>query len=664
MKKKINIPKYAYGVDQITDAIGAGLNMIGNATQGNQVTASGVLSGVAGGAMAGAQFGVPGAIIGGGLGLLTSTMGTGGDVNEQTGEVTNPSGIAGLFGHSKRYLQNRGAKIRNGIQARSNAEQIASDYYMNNGYNNLSLSKGGVVPSTMAYLDDGELIRTPDGTIGSIPEEGKPTDSNLLNVPVGTQVLSDKIKVPGTNKTFAEMGKKLMKKTKYGGDTYAQNSKMLNEQNNQAAYQQLLQLQESIKDKKVKDRINKYDKGTWYIDNTLPIPALDLIPQQKQISATPNMQPIATNRATSSSKTTRVAPRISTYKYNSNMSAFPYWDKNTNNYTPEYLNWVNNITDADIKDIYNGKYGDMSTYLGKNKGVIPTVQEAKALMTDKKYGDWHKIGQTFATAKSRESQSIPNKTRFGRNTQDFSRTPITVNAPIGNVDSSNERGSYFNYTGNPGKINVNRKLTPSSVGEQNAVSPTNLEGLMSNLAALAGPIGNISVGRPEQVDTYTYDPVYGPTEYNIDPLLNQIASSDAIARYNMANVNPNTGANMAFGIQSAVNRNNAIANAYSQKNNAESQMAFNNAQIANQWGQQYANARHIAANEQAQNDATARNIRRQGYGDLSTRLQAINRDKRLMNRDQAMLEAMLPYLEYGMTSKQLKELHSRLSYGS
>lgn len=617
MKKKINIPKYAYGVDQITDAIGAGLNMIGNATQGNQVTAGGILSGVAGGAMAGAQFGVPGAIIGGGLGLITSSMGTGGDVNEQTGEVTNPSGLAGLFGHSKRYLQNRGAKIRNGIQARSNAEQIASDYYMNNGYNNLSLSKGGVVPSTMAYLDDGELIRTPDGTIGSIPEEGKPTDSNLLNVPVGTQVLSDKLKVPGTKKTFAEMGKKLMRKAKEGGDIYAQNSKRLNEMNNQIAYQELLELQETVKSKS-SNKANKYSNGT----------------NSKGIS-----------------------PRIKPYKYNTDMNQFQYWDSNTNDYKPEYLNWVNNITDQDIKDIYSGKYGDMSTYLGKNKGVIPTVQEAKALMTDRKYGDWHKIGQTFATAKSRESQRIPIKTGF-------SRTPITVNAPIGNVDSSNERGSYFNYTGNPGKININRKLTPSSVGEQNAVSPTNLEGLMSNLAALAGPIGNISVGRPEQVDTYTYDPVYGPTEYNIDPLLNQIASSDAIARYNMANANPNTGANMAFGIQSAVNRNNAIANAYSQKNNAESQMAFNNAQIANQWGQQYANARHIAANEQAQNDATARNIRRQGYGDLSTRLQAINRDKRLMNRDQAMLEAMLPYLEYGMTSKQLKELHSRLSYGS
>jgi hypothetical protein len=77
----------------------------------------------------------------------------------------------------------------------------------------------------MAYLDDGEMLRTPDGTIGSIPEEGKPTDSNLLNVPVGTQVLSDKIKVPGINKTFAEMGKKLMKKSnKKANNIYAENS--------------------------------------------------------------------------------------------------------------------------------------------------------------------------------------------------------------------------------------------------------------------------------------------------------------------------------------------------------------------------------------------------------------------------------------------------------
>lgn len=128
----------------------------------------------------------------------------------------------------------------------------------------------------------------------------------------------------------------------------------------------------------------------------------------------------------------------------------------------------------------------------------------------------------------------------------------------------------------------------------------------------------------------------------------------------MANINHNTGANMAFGLQSAVNRNKAIANAYATKNNAENQMAFNNAQIANQWGQRYANARHLASVEQAQNDAAARNIRRKGFGDLSTRIQQISRDKRLTKRDSAVLEAMLPYLEYGMTSDQLTKLYNNL----
>ena len=89
-------------------------------------------------------------------------------------------------------------------------------------------------------------------------------------------------------------------------------------------------------------------------------------------------------------------------------------------------------------------------------------------------------------------------------------------------------------------------------------------------------------------------------------------------------------------------------------------MAFNNAQIANQWGQQYANARHLASVEQAQNDAAARNIRRKGFGDLSTRIQQISKDKRLTKRDSAVLEAMLPYLEYGMTSDQLTKLYNNL----
>lgn len=544
-KKLKRVPQYAFGADAIsnwgnmsgvdkanvvTQGVGAVGSMIGNATSGKKPTAAGVIGGIGSGAAMGASIGGPwGAVIGGAIGGITSSIGSGGSVNEQTGEYELPSGIAGLFGHSKSYIRNKAGRIKNGIQARQMSEQVAADYYQENGYNELSLSEGGVVPSTVAYLDDGEMLRTPDGTIGSIPEEGKPTDSNLLNVPVGTQVLSDKIKVPGTNKTFAEMGKKLMKKSnKKANNIYAENSQMLNERNNQIAYQALLDQQETLKSKKIKKNTAAYVDGT---------------------------------------------KGIKPYGYNQN----------------------------------NGPRHIPSSEVASRLGI-----------------------------------------------------PYNINAPIGNVDTANARSSkYFNYTGNPGQLPVGNMYSANSK-KPKTPSDNNWLDLIDNIAALAGPIGNIFSGSPERVETYTYDPVYGPTNYNIDPILREATLSDRIARYNMANINPNTGANMAFGLQSAVNRNKAIANAYATKNNAENQMAFNNAQIANQWGQQYANARHLASVEQAQNDAAARNIRRKGFGDLSTRIQQISRDKRLTKRDSAVLEAMLPYLEYGMTSDQLTKLYNNL----
>lgn len=559
-KKLKRVPQYAFGADAIsnwgnmsgvdkanvvTQGVGAVGSMIGNATSGKKPTAAGVIGGIGSGAAMGASIGGPwGAVIGGAIGGITSSIGSGGSVNEQTGEYELPSGIAGLFGHSKSYIRNKAGRIKNGIQARQMSEQVAADYYQENGYNELSLSKGGVVPSTVAYLDDGEMLRTPDGTIGSIPEEGKPTDSNLLNVPVGTQVLSDKIKVPGTNKTFAEMGKKLMKKSnKKANNIYAENSQMLNERNNQIAYQALLDQQEALKSKQIKKNTAAYADGT---------------------------------------------KGIKPYGYNKNMSDFEY-------------------------------YVDSRSNQNNGPRHIPSSEVAS---------------------------------RLG--------IPYNINAPIGNVDTANARSSkYFNYTGNPGQLPVGNIYGTNSK-KPKTPSDNNWLDLIDNIAALAGPIGNIFSGSPERVETYTYDPVYGPTDYNIDPILKEATLSDRIARYNMANINHNTGANMAFGLQSAVNRNKAIANAYATKNNAENQMAFNNAQIANQWGQQYANARHLASVEQAQNDAAARNIRRKGFGDLSTRIQQISRDKRLTKRDSAVLEAMLPYLEYGMTSDQLTKLYNNL----
>lgn len=607
-KKLKRVPRYAFGADAIsnwgnmsgvdkanvvTQGVGAIGSMIGNATSGQKPTAAGVIGGIGSGAAAGASIGGPwGAVIGGAIGGITSGMGSGGSVNEQTGEYQDPSGIAGLFGHSKSYIRNKAGRIKNGIQARQMSEQVAADYYQENGYNELSLSKGGVVPSTMAYLDDGEMLRMPDGTIGSIPEEGKPTDSNLLNVPVGTQVLSDKLKVPGTNKTFAEMGKKLMKKSnKKANNIYAENSQMLNERNNQITYQNLLEQQESIKNKKTnkKQSIPTYEEGTSGVSG------------RKKVKL----------------------------KY--------------------------------IYDPVHGNWGDLT--VGERLSSINPEFNTPALGA---------IGtntsDSYSTRTITQDTSIPQTAVRNTPSTKRSTAQTSVQQPVqeqitGPIQPfSNDRPSLTELTSKPSKVlpklNIGRPFVYNPFPDDEVSNGLDMSSLYSTVATLA-PLFDRE--RAEKVDTYTYNPVYGPTNYNIDPILREATLSDRIARYNMANINPNTGANMAFGLQSAVNRNKTIANAYATKNNAENQMAFNNAQIANQWGQQYADARHTAATEYAQNKANARNINRRNFASALNNWGASLRDKKQTSMDMAALEMLQPMLNYGTEDNVLNRVNKILN---
>src|SRR5574344_23129 len=96
---------------------------------------------------------------------------------------------------------------------------------MNNGYNETTMAaKGGIIPTTKARLSKGELLRDSDG-IHEIPGSNgyaNGEDDVLAQVEVGSQVLSNKLKVPGTNKTYAQMGKKMIKPNKEASDKYAQ----------------------------------------------------------------------------------------------------------------------------------------------------------------------------------------------------------------------------------------------------------------------------------------------------------------------------------------------------------------------------------------------------------------------------------------------------------
>lgn len=739
-KKLKRVPQYAFGADAIsnwgnmsgvdkanvvTQGVGAVGSMIGNATSGKKPTAAGVIGGIGSGAAMGASIGGPwGAVIGGAIGGITSSIGSGGSVNEQTGEYELPSGIAGLFGHSKSYIRNKAGRIKNGIQARQMSEQVAADYYQENGYNELSLSKGGVVPSTMAYLDDGEMLRTPDGTIGSIPEEGKPTDSNLLNVPVGTQVLSDKLKVPGTNKTFAEMGKKLMKKSnKKANNIYAENSQMLNERNNQMTYQNLLEQQESIKNKKTnkKQSIPTYEEGTsgvsgrkkvklkyiydpmlggfGYIDpNTGVFVEMndirnDLLPDSMWIQNYNDSedieQPITLKQDTVSKSTHNVNKRdflklpnkkikkntptifndhayeVAGKKYQIG-DTFEYKGKQykvTGNNEAVPTNSIPNANDPYfIGNMYmNGNWGDLT--VGKLLSSINPEFNTPALgVIGTNTSDSYSIPTiTQDTAIPQTAvRSIPSTKRSTVQTSVQQPVQEQVTGPI--QPFSNDRPSLTELTSKPSKVlpklNIGRPFVYNPSPDDAVSNGLDMSSLYSTVATLA-PLFDRE--RAEKVDTYTYNPVYGPTNYNIDPILREATLSDRIARYNMANINPNTGANMAFGLQSAVNRNKTIANAYSTKNNAENQMAFNNAQIANQWGQQYADARHIAATEYAQNKANARNINRRNFASALNNWGASLRDKKQTSMDMAALEMLQPMLNYGTEDNVLNRVNKILN---
>ena len=225
-KKRINnrVPAYAFGLNE---GIGAA-NILGTTLQGVGGTAGdvgGLLSSTGSMAGAGMAVGGPiGAAVGGGLGLITGGLGL---INRNK---------------AKKAAERRALNINNQKLAEANTASMIEDYYGENQLAN-TFAMGGVVPNNLAYVDKGELIKTPDGNINEVTAgRSGVTDDVLTNLPQGSGILSDKLKVPGTNKTFAQMGKGLQKKSK-NRDGFARNSEKLNSMN----FDRLLAYQEQVK---------------------------------------------------------------------------------------------------------------------------------------------------------------------------------------------------------------------------------------------------------------------------------------------------------------------------------------------------------------------------------------------------------------------------------
>ena len=222
-RKKINkVPAYAFGLDQagqLANLAGTTLSATGNETLS---TVGGTLSGAASGLAVGGPIG---AAIGGVAGLATGLIG--GAAKRRAEEKAKR--VA-----AQRQTMNSAVANTAEIQAEANSENPLAYTFAN----------GGVVPNSLAYVDDGETIRDPYGNVTQVPEQGQSTDQNLVSIPEQSTILSDRMKLKQLNgMTPSQYYKRKSSKVIEGTDEYSKNAAELNKRNNDSLYSNLLALQ-------------------------------------------------------------------------------------------------------------------------------------------------------------------------------------------------------------------------------------------------------------------------------------------------------------------------------------------------------------------------------------------------------------------------------------
>lgn len=608
-------------ISKIAQAIPGAINTLTSPFQTSTATTGGEatmqsLTGIAEGAGSGAQLGMAiggpvGGLVGGIAGAAVGLTGKKGKAAEMTSftdfdEGTLGTGLIGAFGNKK--LRRRRAAIR--LNAFQNREAVAGTERLVNEFNEDNtefdtdvFEYGGKVPSSLAYVDDGELIQTPDGTVSKVPEQGQPTDSNLVNLPEGSRILSNTLKVPGTNKTFAELGDKVMtRKKSKGKDIYAQNADMLNEMNNKLMHDKLFAMQESIKAKKgIKNKsksIETFDNGgVSSRHNTIKVQD-----NRYNIGDTFSYKG-ATYRATGTNKAEPVLAR-DTWGIKGDVTA--PWDN----------------------------YGVSEI----NAGSLPevTISAPKAV-----------VKETPKTT----SRVIPRITK-------------SVVAPdiIPNLDTINED---FSIDATPQDIRTRTAVSPTvePVITNPNEEPVRLDGLndlISGVTSLVPIMSNLFTSGPEAVPA-NYNPyataitnTMGRRRYNINPLLRDIEQNRDVANYSASQQMTNTGHNMAFRLQNAIQANKAKAAARATESNVNNQYKGEYANAMNDLGKQWVNATNLASDLNAQNRASARNIRRAGLSQLSQFAQNKSLMRNQSKRDKAMLELYKPFLQAGFTSDAIK----------
>lgn len=146
---------------------------------------------------------------------------------------------------------------------------------------------------------------------------------------------------------------------------------------------------------------------------------------------------------------------------------------------------------------------------------------------------------------------------------------------------------------------------------------------------------------------------------NIEPARLANSRSRAISNYNLANVNANTGANLAARTQAAVDEYASNANMYATKQNADNAYLGEYANTLNNLGQQFVQSENMYNDLNARNRAAARNFGATATSQLGKWSQVNRQMQNQYNRDQMTLPFLADFLSQGFTKEQVDNLLTR-----
>lgn len=693
MKKKINkknVPAYAFGMDQLPNYLG-GANVLGSAISG--------LSGE----------GSTGDAIGSTLGSAASLAGTGFSIGGPIGAAAG--GVLGTaFGwidarkRKKQMEQMRRRKeTMNKTQLGMNAAANQTAEYWDDNELAYTYENGGMLPD-LAYVDNNEIIRGDDGTIMQVPNNRPGTDNHLIDASNLESVLSDKIKRPGTNKTFAQEGKKLTRMTKpsKGKDIFADNTNMLNKRNANFAYDNLLSEQEEVKAKKgikpKKKGIPAYEKGYSLRRPNIYTEALDEALHYVPVETPKNAKTRTKDKLSKPIDPVQLLENRKEYWRNNDLyyadqlpdvevtakaPATPAYMRHVQQWDPYWSSVLGATSDRDKSR--------SNIQLNPNKRIIQTYGSAPAFYAPVTGDGIDAITYANDEPISVDTPVVPTKpvsptpavnTTKSVPSKSTTKTPSTsstktvpnynfVDAPMLDIEEPviGFNDAYTQSLEAPKKpVAAKPDLSPISNTVGNKKSPKDKAGVIDyspDWLSLAPTVYNAlqSLRNPEYEQT-VLNPYTGAItntmarrRMNIEPARLANSRSRAISNYNLANINANTGSNLAARTQAAVDEYAANANMYATKQNADNAYLGEYANTLNNLGQQFVQSRTLANDLNAKNRAAARSFGTAAVSQLGQWSQVNRQMKNQAARDNMVYPYLANFLAYGNPTELIQQMN-------